>query len=129
MSEDLKGRKQEANCNTSTTPNTSNMTTTTAPAGFELYVDAVPTFLEPDAGYSSITLEEYTARLHDKVCAKHKVGDIRLIEYGKGRGYLAAAVRENLPTADVVIGRSGDLTSTVAEALIPFARRVVRGVR
>ncbi len=87
----------------------------TGSTGFTLFVDCVPDLDEP---YTS--LEEYTYELADEVAKERGVTDIRLITYGQGKGYLAAAARAK-PPKGYIVGRSGELTSVVVEAIWPLA--------
>lgn len=90
--------------------------------GFRLFVDCVP------SGPSQ-NLARYIAEKAEKVCKALDEDDIRLVEYGKGKGALAAVVREELPADGDWVVYSGELSSIVIEALEPLAAFVVRGVR
>lgn len=94
--------------------------------GFRLFVNCLP--LSGEFKH----LDSYIA---DKAAAAAKltgVPDIRLTEFGKGPGTLAALVREEVPaTGDyVILGLvPGSLAQIIVDALIPLASYVVRGVR
>ena len=72
-------------------------------------------------------LEDVIAEHAAEICKEAKVADLRLVEFGKGKGYLAQALRENPPTG-IVIAQSGELSDVAIEALLPLASVVVRGV-
>ena len=90
----------------------------------ELWVDCLPI-----KGRSDLTfLDSLIAERALKICAAHPTRegvpvDIRCIEFGKGKGYLADDFRKNPPSGRV-IARSGELADAVIEVLIPIAQHV-----
>jgi CRISPR/Cas system-associated exonuclease Cas4 (RecB family) len=92
--------------------------------GLELYVDCVS--VKGD-GFSQ-QLEDIIATKAAEVCKDEGVVDIRLVNYGKGPGLLAAKFRADPPKGKV-FAASGALSSPVIEVLVPLASVVVRGVR
>jgi len=94
-----------------------------SPPYLELWVDCLPT----KCG-NYLFLNSLIAERAPKICAAHPTRegipvDIRCIEFGKGKGYLADDFRKNPPTGRV-IARSGELSDAVIEVLIPLANEV-----
>ncbi|SRR5216683_1625043 len=91
--------------------------------GLELWIDCLPT---KRGNYT--LLDSLIAERAPKICVKHpnREGipvDIRCIEFGKGKGYLADDFRKSPPTGRV-FARSGELADAVIEVLIPLAQEV-----
>lgn len=92
--------------------------------GFDLYIDCAPL-----KGVEKMTLlEEHIERLGEKIAKTCQVPHFTMVEFGKWKGYLVAAVLGELPQGKV-FARSSKTSFPVIEALIPRARMVVRGVR
>jgi len=91
-------------------------------AALVLCVDCAP------LGVSFMHLDAIIAEHAKEICTQHKALDVRLIEFGKGKGYLAASIRKNPPTGVVYARSSSDLTASVLEVLIPLASQVYTAV-
>lgn len=92
--------------------------------GFDLYIDCAPL-----KGVEKMTLlEEHIERLGEKIAKACQVPHFTMVEFGKWKGYLVAAVLGELPQGKV-FARSSETSFLVIEVLIPRARMVVRGVR
>jgi hypothetical protein len=74
-------------------------------------------------------LEDIISAYSESILTVHKVKDLRLVPYGQGAGYLAAALRAS-PPGGVFYCHSahGTLTAAVLEALIPLATSVTQGL-
>lgn len=111
------------------------VTTRQAPSGFELYIDCVPVIGAPSGRV--VQLEDYlelgpVRRVLAEWNEAHGVvlQDIQQIDFGKWKGPLKAAIREEPPNGRVLLARGmGDLATVALEALRPLARLVVQGVR
>jgi hypothetical protein len=94
-----------------------------------LFIDCIP------EGYTVKRLETFAQELAQHIADKAQVADIRIQEqgplsHGKWKGVLAAMARANKPKGTYVVSTgSGEITSTVLEALLPFADFRVRGLR
>lgn len=90
-----------------------------------LYIDCLPT------GEDAPThLAEMLAPMLSEICEMAGVSDWRLIEYGKGAGEIAAALRSTtLLPSTIYIDSSLPTAKIALEVLIPLAVRIVRGVR
>jgi hypothetical protein len=93
--------------------------------GFRLFVNTIP-HNEP---YQ--LLDGYVAEKSAECAQGLNVLDVRLYEYGKGPGALAAVVRGAPPPPGtwVLIAPFATLSNVVAEALIPLAEFAYVGVR
>lgn len=92
-----------------------------------LYVDCVPV-----KGNSNFTVgEDIIASLAEAAAKAANVPDWRLIEYGKGKGAMAAILRERITSMPdtVVITSSTPGSDVLLEVLSPHARVIVRGLR
>lgn len=89
--------------------------------GFELYINCIPS-----TQYT--LLDSYIAKIHFEVCEASGQPDMRLIEYGKGKGGLAARVRETPPVPGSYVVFGSEIADVIIEALAPMAVRVTRGV-
>ncbi len=93
------------------------------PNELELWIDCLPI---KSGNYTF--LDSLIAERAPSICIAHPTRegvpvDIRCIEFGKGKGYLAEDFRKNPPTGRVV-ARSGELSDAVVEVLIPLAQEV-----
>jgi len=89
-------------------------------SGLELYIDCLPL----KAQDTLILLDSLITDRCAEICRDRKAADIRLIEFGKGKGYLADSFRKNPPTGPVYARSRSDLAQSVIDVLIPLARRV-----
>src|SRR5260370_24371770 len=88
-----------------------------------LYVDCLPL-----SGENVTSLHEYVAEANLRAAGAKL--DIRLVDFGKGKGLLSLEVQNNPPSsgAYVLMTRGNDLAATVAEALIPMVKLPIRGI-
>jgi len=94
--------------------------------GLTLYVGCLPV-VGHDASRATL-LDAHIEALAKVLCETAGVKDLALIDYGKGKGLLAAALRE-FPPRGVVIARGGPWTEVALEVLRPMATTLVEGVR
>lgn len=124
-----RGRPTKAEVETPAAPQqAATPTKTSAPPkikGLRLFVNTIP-LNEP---YQS--LDGYVADKAAECAAGLNVLDVRLYEYGKGPGALAAVVRASPPTPGtwVLLAPYGTLSQTIAEALVSLAEFSYIGVR
>lgn len=103
---------------------------TPAVAPLEIYVDCTPQKPTP----SGITMFEdwmrpYAIAANERSQHMFKVPDWRVVEFGKGKGLLAAAVLQDLvvPAGPFYVDTRLSGADVALEVLIPYAARVVRG--
>ena len=93
-----------------------------------LYIDCIPT-KGPHAG-KAVMYEEWLAPLLAHICEEMNVVDVRLIDYGKGEGILAAAIRSqiaDIPEAVCVTGIT-KFRGVFLECVTPLARDIIQKV-
>lgn len=96
---------------------------TSGPRIGTLYIDAAPD------GERVVYAYDLVAEAHAAILAGG-AGDYRTVDYGKGRGLLAAEVRRRLEsTAAVVLWTRNDAEASCVDVLLGAADRVVRGLR
>lgn len=95
----------------------------------ELYIDCFP--VKGHAGGDPGLAEDIIAGLSLGAAEAAGVPDWRLIEFGKGKGAVAAILRERLNTVPrvLVVSSSTPGSDVLLEVLTPHARRVVRALR
>jgi hypothetical protein len=128
------GLKESLSGTTSSSlPGVTGVTTATVSEaeGLTLYINALPVkgvgnlqFLDDIIAEASREILEGIA----KETRKPAPVDLRMIQYGEGKGRLAAGLRQN-PPRGTVVATSGELSDVAIEALLPLARVVVRGTR
>jgi len=95
--------------------------------GYVLYVDCAPV-----KGVGYVLGEDFLADPKRLAAEAAGVVDFRLIDFGKGKGYLADAVRAKalagVPAALVITSMHAG-SDVLLDELIPGAREVVRGMR
>jgi hypothetical protein len=92
--------------------------------GIVLLVDALPV-----AGLQTEPLEPYLEKMARQAAQFGQVPDYRLVDYGKGQGYLAGLIRENPPAPGVyTVSSYGPTAKLALETLLPMASLVIRGV-
>lgn len=88
-----------------------------------LYIDAAPD------GERVVYAYDLVAEAHAAILAGG-AGDYRTVDFGKGRGLLAAEVRRRLEsTAAVVLWTRNDAEASCVDVFLAAADRVVRGLR
>lgn len=112
----------------SATPAPEAGNTSSTGAGFELYIDTVPT-----KGVTTyLRLEEEIHRRSEIICKAVGAKSLheKPLDFGKGRDKLADSFRTEPPTG-VVLATTGGLSTAVIEVLsgLPTARKVFRGTK
>jgi len=87
---------------------------------FDLYIDCLPL----KEKHAMTLLDTLISERCAEICKQRKVDDIRLVEFGKGKGYLADSFRKSPPIGAVYARSRSDLAQSVIDVLIPVARKV-----
>lgn len=95
-------------------------------APLELYVDCVPTRLNPPRGWRH--LADVIAIKSAAICRERNVPDLRLLPYGEGKALLCAAIKAD-PPSGVILANQSEFQPAVLETLLPSAAVCVIGTR
>jgi len=91
-----------------------------------LYIGCLPT---KGAVEQPQELNDFLSELAAQVCVEHKLADLSLADYGKGRGLFRAALRKAPPLTGTWLVRSGPYTEDGLTVLRPLAQHVIEALR
>lgn len=93
-----------------------------------LYIDCLP-LIGGEEMEEIATLEDYLAPILERVCEANGVADPLLMQFGEGKGAVAALVKETPPRGALLVSSQNIYWPAISSVLIAQSGMVIRGVR